>query len=86
SNAHITQIGDTTAGDLSDVSNRHFLPNGWSYQFSHQMYLLPDGTSLDGIGHIPDVYIKNEKSDIETGNDLVLERAFEYLFETYGIE
>ncbi|MEM0993521.1 MAG: S41 family peptidase [Bacteroidota bacterium] len=83
---HVTQIGDTTAGDLSDRSNQRFLPNAWMYIYSPQMYLSPDGTSLDGVGHVPDVYAKNEKSDIEAGNDLVLERTFEYLLETYGIK
>lgn len=83
---HVIQMGDSTAGDFSDISMQRFLPNGWIYQYSIMMYLLPDGTSLDGIGHIPDVYIKNSTSDIETGNDLVIEKAIQYLFDEYGIE
>lgn len=83
---HVIQIGDTTAGDFSDVSMLRFLPNGWIYQYSIMQYLLPNGESLDGIGHIPDVYIKNTQSDIEAGNDLVLEEAIQYLFDNYGIE
>lgn len=82
----VIQIGDTTAGDFSDLSPFRFLPNGWLYTFSNQMYLLPNGQSLDGIGHVPDVYIKNSKIDIENGKDLVLERAILYLKEEYGIE
>lgn len=83
---HVVQVGDTTAGDFSTVSNRRFLPNGWSYQYSIQKFMLPDGTSLDGIGHVPDVYVKNTASDIAKGQDKVMERALDYLFEEFGIE
>ncbi len=83
---HVVQIGDTTAGDFSAVSNRNFLPNGWSYKYSVQKLLLPNGKSLDGIGHSPDIYIKNNESDINTGTDKVLEKAFAYLFEEFGID
>ena len=79
--SHITQIGDTTAGDFSDISNTRFLPNGMAYSYSIQKYLMPDGKSKDGIGHIPDVYIKNSKADIDAGNDWVLERAVESINE-----
>lgn len=83
---HVTQIGTPTSGDFSDTGMRRFLPNGWQYQYSIMKFLLPDGTSLDGTGHIPDVEIRNSAEDIAAGNDLVLERAFRYLFEEYGIE
>ena len=49
-------------------------------------YIIKNGESLDGIGHVPDVYIKNSKEDIENDKDLVLERAILYLKEEYGIE
>lgn len=84
--ANVTQIGDTTAGDFSTVSNMRFLPNGWTYVYSIQKFLLPDGSSLDGIGHVPDVYIKNTEADINAAVDKVLEGAFDYLFTTYGID
>ncbi len=82
----VTQIGDTTAGDFSDLSNRRFLPNGWTYQYSTKMFLLPDGKSLDGIGHIPDVYIKNTQADINASTDKVMERGLKFLFDKYGIQ
>ena len=82
---NVTQIGDTTAGDFSTVSNMRFLPNGWHYQYSIQKFLLPNGESLDGIGHIPDVYVKNTKADIEAGNDTVIDTAIDYLFSEYGV-
>ena len=84
--ANVTQIGDTTAGDFSTLSNMRFLPNGWTYVYSIQKFLLPDGSSLDGIGHVPDIYSKNTESDISSSVDKVLEDAFDYLFTEYGIK
>ncbi len=81
----VTQIGSTTAGDYSDVSMLRFLPNGWVYHYSIMMYLLPNGESLDGIGSIPDIYIKNTITDIQNEDDKVVERAIQYLFDEYGI-
>ncbi|MFK8163415.1 MAG: S41 family peptidase [Lewinella sp.] len=81
----VTQIGDVTSGDFSDTGMRRFLPNGMQYRYSIMKFLLPDGTSLDGIGHIPDIYARNSVDDIAADNDVVLERAFTFLFEEYGI-
>lgn len=83
---HVIHIGDTTAGDFSAVSTRSFLPNGWTYQYSIQMFLLPDGSSLDGIGIAPDIYAKNTKATIADNTDVVMEKALSFLFDTYGIE
>jgi len=83
---NVTQIGDTTAGDFSTVSNMRFLPNGWHYQYSIQKFLLPNDKSLDGIGHIPNVYVKNTKADIEARNDTVIDAAIDYLFSEYGVK
>lgn len=82
----VVQIGDTTAGDFSTVSNMRFLPNSWHYRYSIQKFLLPNGESLDGIGHVPDVYIKNSKEDIDSSNDLVIEKAIQHLFDEYTID
>lgn len=83
---HVVQMGDYTAGDFSDGSTRRFLPNGWEYQYSVQMFLQPNGKSLDGVGHKPDVFIKNTIADIKAGNDKVMEKAFDYLLEEYSIK
>lgn len=83
---HVTQMGDTTTGAFSDTSLKRFLPIGWTYGHATQRMLLPDGTSLEGIGHAPDVYVQNTKEDIAAGNDLVMERALQYLKDEYGIE
>lgn len=76
---HVVQIGDVTAGDFSDTSMRRFLPNGWQYQYSIMMFLQPDGTSLDGVGHIPDIQIRNTETDIRNQEDKVLLRAIDYV-------
>jgi C-terminal processing protease CtpA/Prc len=83
--AQVTQIGDVTSGDFSDTGMRRFLPNGMQYRYSIMKFLLPDGTSLDGVGHVPDIYARNSVDDIAAGNDVVLERAFTFLLEEYGI-
>ncbi len=84
---HITQIGDTTAGDFATTGNRSFLSNGWNFKYPVQLFLRPDGEYLDGNGgNIPDVYIKNSESDILANQDKVIEKAIQYLFDEYGIE
>lgn len=79
----VTQIGNTTAGDFSDASMRRFLPNGWQYQYSIFKFLLPNETSLDGVGHIPDILITNSVNDIKNEEDKVLEKAIAYVIDTY---
>jgi carboxyl-terminal processing protease len=76
---HITHIGDTTAGAHSDVGPARFLPNGWVYEYSTMKYLMPDGSSLEGIGIAPDIFIQNSKEDIQNGQDTVLEYAIDFL-------
>ena len=78
-NERVTHIGDTTWGGFSDVSFQRILPNGWTYQLSHQLYLDSNGNHLDGIGNIPDFFIKNTKDDLSKGQDLVLEKAITLL-------
>ncbi len=83
---HVTHIGDTTSGDFSDQSPERFLPNGWSYKYSSQLYLLPSGESQEVIGIAPNVYSRNSEADIQAGNDLVLEESIQLLFDQYGID
>lgn len=84
---HITQIGDTTAGDFATTGNRSFLPNGWNYKFPVQLFLYPNGNYLDGNGgNVPDISIKNSETDIISNEDKVIEKAIQYLFDEYGIQ
>lgn len=76
---HVTHIGDSTAGVFSDQFGYKFLPNGWLYTMSYQLALYPDGTTPEGIGVVPDIYIRNTELEIATGTDKVLEFAIEFL-------
>ncbi len=83
----VTLLGDTTAGDFGYRTSDRFLPNGWTYTYSIGKVLLPDGSSLDGIGHVPDVYARNTYADVyENNQDVVVESAIQYLLEEFGIE
>lgn len=82
---HVSQVGDITAGDFSNTSMHRFLPIGWEYRYSTQRTLLPDGSSLDGIGHVPEILVKNEMENVMTGEDKVIETALQYLTDRYGI-
>ena len=76
---HVTQIGDSTSGTLSDQFSNRFLPNGWMYTMSYQLVLLPDGSTPEDIGVIPNIFLKNTEADIAAGNDKVLEFAIGHL-------
>lgn len=82
----VTHIGDTTAGAFSLTSPQQFLSNGWIYQYPVQLELTPEGVCLEGVGIVPEIVIENTPQDIEKEQDKMIERAFEFLFETYGIE
>lgn len=84
---HITQIGDTTAGDFATLGNRSFLPNSWNFKYPVQLFLRPNGDYLDGNGgNVPDIFIKNSEADIISNEDKVIEKAIQYLFDEYGIQ
>lgn len=76
--AHVTQMGDTTAGGFTDVISRE-LPNGWLYFVGVGDYRNADGKSEEGIGVAPAIYAVNTKNDIDSGKDKVLEEALEKL-------
>jgi hypothetical protein len=42
---------------------------------------LADGTSPEGVGIIPDIFINNTLTDVSSGRDIVVERAVRYLSE-----
>ena len=71
---NVTIIGDTTNAAHSTLVTGQ-LANGWFYSLSTQEVKLPDGLSYEGIGLAPDIYIKNELTEIQNGIDQVLEEA-----------
>lgn len=76
--AHVTQMGDTTAGGFTDVISRE-LPNGWLYFVGVGDYRNAEGKSEEGVGVVPKIYAVNTKTDILAGEDKVLEKAIETL-------
>ncbi|MEM7038208.1 MAG: S41 family peptidase [Bacteroidota bacterium] len=82
----VSQIGDSTAGDFSDIGMRRFLPNGMQYPYSIMRFRDANGQVLDGIGHVPNIQIRNTPADIEANIDVVMDRALQFLFDEYGIQ
>ncbi|MCB0665704.1 MAG: S41 family peptidase [Saprospiraceae bacterium] len=76
--SHIKQSGGITSGNYSD-NPMWEASNGWSYTISIGDYRDANGTSLESIGIIPDVEIASDKSSLQTGRDLVLEKSLEIL-------
>lgn len=83
--AHITQMGDTTAGALSTVGPARFLANGWRYEYSVQRITNPDGSSYEKMGIPPFKYVQNSLQDLQNGKDKVLEQGLQYLNSHFGI-
>lgn len=71
-------VGERTAGAFSNQINRE-MPNGWGYSLSIGDWRDAEGVSHESIGLIPDIEIKNTKSDLLEGKDMVLEKAIELL-------
>lgn len=80
---NVTQIGDTTSGAFSSRSMDRFLPNGWQYCYSVEKLTLPNGTSPEGIGCIPDIVVRNDAESWP--EEKVLSAALDYLKRRYGI-
>lgn len=76
---HVTVIGDYTSNAFSTTAFDRLLPNGWRISFPNQLYTYPDGSSPEGIGIVPDFYIRNNSLDVQNGIDMVLETGIEML-------
>jgi carboxyl-terminal processing protease len=76
--SYSVQIGEATTGCFGEVSQVGQMPNGWTFHFPCTLTTLPDGSSPEGIGIIPDIYVENNSQDIAEERDKVLERAIMY--------
>lgn len=81
--AEVTHIGDTTCGSYSSRSMNRFLPNGWEYNYSIEKLTLPDGTSPEGVGCIPQLFVRNDSE--RWIDEKTIKTALEYLKSRYGI-
>ncbi len=73
----VTFLGQPTNGSVATAFGREML-NGWYYTLPVQEVMNPDReTTIEGIGFMPDVFVKNDMDDMEAGADAVLDAAVE---------
>lgn len=75
---HVTQLGETSAGALSDNIMRE-AGNGWTYTISVGDYRDAEGVSFEGVGIAPAVESVGTDEAIRAGVDLVLDAAIDWL-------
>jgi hypothetical protein len=75
---NVTLVGDTTNGAHGTMIGRE-LANGWFYSLVPQKVELFNGISYEGVGLAPDIPVKNNFSEIESGTDKTLETAIDVL-------
>ncbi|MEM5515751.1 S41 family peptidase [Henriciella sp. AS95] len=75
---HATIIGDTTAGVMADA---HRMPAGEGWRFGVPVNVMRDihGVSWEGIGIVPDYWIRNSAADLNDGEDRVLSFALDFM-------
>lgn len=76
--AGVTVIGDTTNGAHGTMIGRE-ASNGWYYSLVPQKVELANGQSLEGTGLPPDVYVKTNPDEMNSGTDRVLATAIQTL-------
>lgn len=75
----VTQMGQPTAGALSDVLVKQ-LPNNWYYGLSNERYLDAEGVAFEAVGVPPDVLAPSPTiDDIIAGRDPGLDAAISTL-------
>jgi len=84
---HVTKIGSETEGVFSDILNK-FLPNGWEFGLSNEVYHDTKGNNYEGIGIPADIdiaYSKNKQvflsSIVEDLNRSSGDQAIEYVLK-----
>lgn len=71
-------IGDTTAGAVLP-SNADLLPSGGTFQHPISDYISAGGARLEGRGVIPDIVSRPTRRSLLKGEDVVLDRAVQFL-------
>ncbi len=75
---HVTVVGETTGGAMADTVTVH-IEDGWRFTIPVNRIEDGHGRSWEGIGLVPNWWIRNDPEDIEAGHDRVLEFALELL-------
>ena len=71
---HAVVMGETTAGVMADAGTQP-LPNGWQVTVPVNQFRDANGVSWEGVGVTPDLWVKNDRADVEAGTDRALETA-----------
>ena len=75
---HAVLMGETTAGVMADAAPLP-LPNGWEVGVPVNVFRDANGVSWEGVGVAPDLWVANDRVDVEAGRDRVLETALGFL-------
>ncbi|MEM9586403.1 MAG: S41 family peptidase, partial [Planctomycetota bacterium] len=75
---HAVLMGETTAGVMAD-SVPEQLPNGWRVSIPVNLFRDMDGVCWEGIGIVPDYWVKNTKDEVASGTDRQLQTALEFI-------
>lgn len=70
----VTFLGEPTNGAVSTTVGREML-NGWYMTVSTQEVFNLDGTTIEGLGFLPDVEVINDEADMANGIDAALDAA-----------
>ncbi len=70
----VTVVGDSTGGAGGNPLTRE-LPNGWTYRFSQTITSAPDGTTFEGTGLAPDLWVPGNNVALMGGSDITLDSA-----------
>ena len=71
-----TIIGQPTAGTNGNI-NRFELPGGYNIRWTGMKVIKHDGSTLHGIGFLPDIYVHRTIEGVKEGRDEYLEAAIE---------
>ena len=69
---NVTLAGETTAGALSDMLERH-LPNGWTVSLSNEVYTAADGKVYEHLGLSPEIKVPLDPQALAKGQDKEME-------------
>lgn len=68
-------VGRPTAGSNGNIVMNINLPGGVSFSYSSIDFHYADGTQLQRIGVLPDIYVDDSIEGIKQGKDELLEKA-----------
>ncbi|MGI9424074.1 MAG: S41 family peptidase [Hyphomicrobiaceae bacterium] len=74
-------VGETTAGVMADAITEE-IGDDWEFSVAINLFRDAQGVSWEGIGLVPDLWVTNNKTDIASGSDRVLDVALSFAGKT----